>query len=113
MALANAQIQASDIDAAISTLETGLSQVGDNPDYHAMLGALLQQKGRHDAAVQHYVVALRQTPDNANWLVGLGVSLQALNNRAAAIEAYQRAMDLGLPSSLSQFTRDRLRQLGQ
>ena len=113
VALANAQIQASDIDAAISTLETGLSQVGDNADYHAMLGALLQQKGRHDAAVQHYVLALRQTPDNANWLVGLGVSLQALNNRAAAIEAYQRAMDLGLPSSLSQFTRDRLRQLGQ
>ena len=63
--------------------------------------------------MQHYVTALRQQPDASNWLVGLGVSLQAQGNNQGAAEAFQRALDLGLPASLSQFTRERLQQLSR
>lgn len=110
-ALAQAQLMSKEIDAAAVTLERGLPVAGENAEYHALLAAAMQQQARHSEAVQHYVVALRQLPDTSNWLVGLGVSLQALNNTAGAAEAYQRALDLGLPASLSQFTRDKLNQL--
>ena len=86
---------------------------GDNAAYHALLATALQQQSRHAEAVQHYVTALRQQPDSSNWLVGLGVSLQAQGNTQGAAEAYQRALDLGLPASLSQFARDRLQQVNR
>ena len=110
-ALAHAQLMGKEVDAAAATLERGLPAAGENAEYQALLAAVLQQQARHAEAVQHYVVALRQWPDTSNWLVGLGVSLQALNNTASAVEAYQRALDLGLPASLSQFTRDQLNQI--
>jgi len=97
----------------VETLERGLSLAGENAEYQAMLAAALQQQGRHADAVQHYVVALRQFPDAANWLVGLGVSLQAQNNNSGAAEAYQRALELGLPTSLAQYAREKLNQLGR
>lgn len=110
-ALAHAQLMGKEVDAAAATLERGLPAAGENAEYQALLAAVLQQQARHNEAVQHYVVALRQLPDASNWLVGLGVSLQALNNNDGAAEAYQRALDLGLPASLSQFARDKLNQL--
>jgi len=111
--LAHAQLISKEPDAAVETLERGLSLAGENAEYQAMLAAALQQQGRHADAVQHYVVALRQFPDAANWLVGLGVSLQAQNNNSGAAEAYQRALELGLPTSLAQYAREKLNQLGR
>lgn len=110
-ALAQAQLMGKEVNSAVATLERGLPIAEENAEYQALLAAALQQQGRHAEAVRHYVVALRQLPDTSNWLVGLGVSLQALNNTVGAAEAYQRALDLGLPASLSQFTRDKLNQL--
>ena len=112
-ALAQMQLLSRDTEQAVTTLERGLSAAGDNAPYHALMATALQQQSRHAEAVQHYVVALRQQPDSSNWLVGLGVSLQAQGNTQGAAEAYQRALDLGLPASLSQFTRERLQQVNR
>ncbi len=112
-ALAQMQLLSRDSEQAVATLERGLTAAGDNAAYHALLATALQQQSRHAEAVQHYVVALRQQPDSSNWLVGLGVSLQAQGHTQGAAEAYQRAMDLGLPVSLSQFARDRLQQVSR
>ena len=109
--LAQAQLLARDAESAVTTLERGLPQAGENAEYHALLAAALQQQDRHADAVQHYLVALRQFPDAANWLVGLGVSLQATRNPQGAAEAYQHGIELGLPSALTQFARERLEQL--
>ena len=111
MALAHAQLLTHEVDEALATLEQGLPIAGENAEYHALLAAVLQQKVRHAEAVQHYVLALRQVPDAANWLVGLGVSLQALNNAQGAAEAFARAIELGLPASLSRFAQSRLEQV--
>jgi MSHA biogenesis protein MshN len=113
MALSHVLVQSNDLESAIDTLQKGLSSAGNNADYHAFLAALLQRQGRHEEATQHYLTALRQAPDASNWLVGLAISLQAQNMNVGAAEAYQRAIDLGLPASLSQFAQDRLRQLGR
>lgn len=112
-ALAQMQLLGGDTEQAVTTLERGLLAAGDNAAYHALLATALQQQSRHAEAVTHYVVALRQQPDASNWLVGLGVSLQAQGQAQGAAEAYQRALDLGLPASLSQFARDRLQQVSR
>lgn len=113
MALSHVLVQSNELESAIDTLQKGLPSAGNNSDYHAFLAALLQRQGRHEEATQHYLTALRQAPDASNWLVGLAISLQAQNMNVGAAEAYQRAIDLGLPASLSQFAQDRLRQLGR
>ncbi len=112
-ALAQMQLLGNETEQAVGTLERGLPAAGDNPGYQALLATALQQQSRHAEAVQHYVTALRQQPDASNWLVGLGVSLQAQGNTQGAAEAFQRALDLGLPASLSQFARERLQQLSR
>ena len=112
-ALAQMQLLGKETEQAVVTLERGLPAAGDNAGYQALLATALQQQSRHAEAVQHYVTALRQQPEASNWLVGLGVSLQAQGNSQGAAEAFQRALDLGLPASLSQFTRERLQQLSR
>ncbi len=112
-ALAQMQLLGQEAEQAVATLERGLPAAGDNAGYQALLATALQQQSRHAEAVQHYVTALRQQPDASNWLVGLGVSLQAQGNTQGAAEAFQRALDLGLPASLSQFARERLQQLSR
>ena len=112
-ALAQMQLLGRESEQAVTTLERGLLAAGDNAAYHALLAAALQQQAHHTEAVAHYVIALRQQPDSSNWLVGLGVSLQAQGQLSSAAEAYQRALDLGLPASLSQFARDRLQQVSR
>jgi MSHA biogenesis protein MshN len=112
-ALAQMQLLGRETEQAVTTLERGLLAAGDNAAYHALLATALQQQAHHTEAVAHYVIALRQQPDSSNWLVGLGVSLQAQGQLSSAAEAYQRALDLGLPASLSQFARDRLQQVSR
>lgn len=113
MSLAHAYLQSTDIDSAIGVLQKGLAAAADDPDYHALLAALLQRKSQHEEAVKHYVTALRKIPDSANWLVGLAISLQAQQQFIGAAEAYQRAIDLGLSPQLAQFSQERLRQMGR
>lgn len=113
MSLAHAHMQSAELESAIDVMQKGLTAAGDDPDYHALLAALLQRKSLHEEAVRHYVTALRKLPESANWLVGLAISLQAQRQFVGAAEAYQRAIDLGVSPQLAQFSQERLRQIGR
>lgn len=110
MALARVQVANAAKGQALATLEQGLSNAGDNPEYHAFVAALMQTQGRHDEAAQHYITALRSDPSMPSWLVGAGISLQAGNQMRDAAEAFQRAIDTGeLSVEVAQFAGQQLK----
>jgi MSHA biogenesis protein MshN len=110
MALARVQVANAAKGQALATLEQGLPNAGDNPEYHAFVAALMQTQGRHDEAAQHYITALRSDPSMPNWLVGAGISLQAGNQMRDAAEAFQRAIDTGeLTVEVAQFAGQQLK----
>ena len=91
LTLARLQVESGDVGGAIHLLEADHSSARDEPQFHALLAALLLRVERYDDAVQHYLVALRSDPANANWLLGVGVALEGVGKHVDAAEAYRRA----------------------
>lgn len=111
MALARLEVERGDVATGLATLNRGLPNAGDDPEYHAFMAALLQRTNRHAEAIEHYQVALRQR-EAANWLVGLGISLEGANRAREAEQIYRRAQQSNaLPSDLQEFVAQRLLQL--
>lgn len=111
MALARLEVERGDVAAGLATLNRGMQNAGDDPEYHAFMAALLQRANRHAEAIEHYQIALRQR-EAANWLVGLGISLEGANRAREAEQIYRRAQQSNaLPSDLQDFVSQRLQQL--
>jgi MSHA biogenesis protein MshN len=112
--LARVKVEKGDVPGAIQLLEASSRGAGrDDPQTHALLGALLLRVLRYEESVQHYLVALRTDPGNTSWLVGAGVGLEATGKTSDAAEAYRRAASApGLTPDLAGFLNDRLVRLG-
>ena len=114
MTLARLNVDAGDTDGAIELLERRQASARDDPQYHALLGALLLRVRRYEDAVQHYLVALRSDPANVSWLVGVGVAFEGVGNLANATEAYRRADDsAGLSPETAKFLAERLARISR
>ena len=112
LALARLKVESGDSNGAIALLEAGRAAARDEPQYHALLGALLLRAQRHDEAVQHYLIALRSDPSNVRWLVGAGVALEGVGKQADAAEAYRRAEgSSSLTPEMASFLSERLARL--
>jgi MSHA biogenesis protein MshN len=102
-----------DAEGALKLMQDGLPAAGEDPQYHALLAALLLRAQRYDESIPHYLVALRSDPANASWLVGVGVALEAVGKKADAAEAYRRADGTEhLAPEVAKFIDDRLAQIG-
>jgi len=113
LALARLKVESGDSGGAVQLLEAGRAAARDEPQYHALLAALLLRDQRYDEAVQHYLVALRSDPANVSWLVGAGVALEGVGKPADAAEAYRRAEgSSNLTSETATFLSERLARLG-
>lgn len=113
MVLARLEVERGELTGAINTLVGALPYVGQDPEYHAFLAALLQRESRHKEAVDYYRVALQAVPGNAVWMMGMGMSLRASNQIADAREAFQRAAESRqLNAELQAFVERQLRELG-
>ena len=112
MNLARLQASRKQPDAAIAAAQRALPVAGEDPDFHALLAALLQQKGKHGEAADHYLIALRSDPMRATWLVGAAISLQSTGRGSDAAKAYQRALDTGdLSPAVTEFALQNLAKL--
>ena len=112
MALARLQVDRGNNQAAIDTLQKGITYAQGNADYHAFLAALLQRQQRHEEAIAQYRAALGLRPQSGVWLMGLGMSLQSLNRNTEARDAYRSAKASGtLKPDLQAFVDQRLQQL--
>ncbi len=110
-ALSLARLQASrgDVEAAVRTMQGGLSGRGVNADYRAAYAAWLAQLNQHAEAARQYEMALKQHPGQGAWWAGLGLAQAAQGMKEASHSAYERALKAGnLPPSLEAFVRSKL-----
>jgi MSHA biogenesis protein MshN len=114
LALARLKVDSGDASGAIQLLEAGQANARNEPQYHALLAALLLRAQRYDEAAQHYLVALRSDPANPSWLVGVGVAFEGVGKQADAAEAYRRAdRAANLTPEMANFLSERLARLGR
>jgi MSHA biogenesis protein MshN len=114
MLLARLQIDRSELQPAIDTLERSMAAGSDQSDYQAFIAALKQRAGRHKEAVNHYVAALKKAPNKGIWWMGMGISLQGDSRTVEARDAYIKAKMSGeLPSELVAFVDQRIAQLSR
>lgn len=112
MLLARLQVEAGDVPGGLRTLEGSLPFARSEPDYHGVMGTLLQMQGRHSEAIAHYVSATRLAPEAGRWLLGLGMSLEEEKRPGEAKEAYRRARDSGsLARDHQAFVDQKLKQI--
>lgn len=98
-----------DLAGAIGVLESAQPPVAADPDYHALLAALLQRAGNHDAAADTYAALVGVQPDHGLWWMGLGLSLEGAGRPGAALDAYTRAArDVRLTQDVARFVRERI-----
>jgi MSHA biogenesis protein MshN len=114
LTLARLDVEAGDVGGAIELLERRQASARGDPQYHALLGALLLRVRRYEDAVQHYLVALRSDPANATWLVGAGVAFEGVGNMSDATAAYRRAEgSASLNPESAKFLAERLARMGR
>jgi MSHA biogenesis protein MshN len=92
MSLARVQVERSQIDQALKTMQANLPQAEGRADYQAFYAALLQRQGRHKEAVNHYQIATQLAPNSGVWLMGLAISLQQVQRSEDAKATYQKAL---------------------
>jgi MSHA biogenesis protein MshN len=113
LSLARMRAETGDARGAIRLLDGVRASAGDDPQYHAVLAALLLDDRRYEEAAQHYLVALRADPANTRWLVGIGVAWENSGKPAQALEAYRRADAApALQPEVASFIAERMARLG-
>ena len=106
-------LQAGRVAAAVQALRvTPLPDVAKDHEYHALLGALLQEAGDYPAAVATYRQLLEYSSAEPLWWIGLAISLDQSGAAVKAKQAYQQALDLpGLQVDLQNYAHNRLQAL--
>lgn len=109
---ARLKLDRSDPVSALDVLKRSEVHAGSNPEYQALMAAVLQRLSRHGEAAERFRAALVLQPGTGIWQMGLGVSLQALERPVEAIEAFKRARDgTGLTPELRAFVDERVAEL--
>lgn len=96
-------------DEALGVLEQGRNGAANDPEYHALAGAIYQQRGEPAKAAEAYSSALAMEPRQGAWWLGLGISLEQTGDRAGAGRAYEQAKTLQLEPVLRRYVEERLR----
>lgn len=97
---------------ALFYLERALPDIREDPEYHALVAALLQREERHREAILFYRNVLNVNADNGLWWMGLGISLEATGSGQMALSAYRRArQDSSLSASVARYLDGRISQL--
>lgn len=110
MSLARVQVERSQMDQALKTMQVNLPQAEGRADYQAFYAALLQRQGRHKEAVDHYQIATQLAPNSGVWLMGLAISLQEVQRSEDAKAAYRKALATQtLSSELTAFVEQKLK----
>lgn len=99
---------------ALFYLERALPDVHADPEYHALVAAVLQREERHQEAIMFYRNVLTINADNGIWWMGLGISLEATGAGQQALSAYRRArQDNTISTSVAKYLDSRIIQLNR
>ena len=108
---ARALLASGSLERAVATLEQEVPPVSENIQYRVTLATLQQQAGNSLEAARHWSSLIALDDSRAAWWVGLAIALETRGELAGAVKAYgQAALLPGLPPSLADYVRERLKR---
>lgn len=100
--------------SALRILEDHRAASSGDPEYAALLAALLQKAARHEEAAQIYEQLLTLDQQAGDWWVGLGIAQDGLGRPTEALQAFQRARETGtISAALADYSDRRIAELQQ
>jgi len=107
--LARIHFEQGDAGTALQVLARGQPALEDDPDYYALLAAILQRQAKHLEAADIYGRLLRFDPQRGVWWGGFGISMEALGRPVEARNAFERAQrDASAPANLRRYAAERV-----
>lgn len=109
---ARALLASGSLERAVATLAQEVPPVSGHVEYRVTLATLQQQAGNSLEAARHWSSLIALDDSRAAWWVGLAIALETRGELAGAVKAYgQAALLPGLPPSLADYVRERLKRL--
>ena len=101
------------LEQALAWLQQAQPDISVDPDYYALMAAVLQRRKDYPDAGQLYRRLVEIQPANGVWWIGLGISLEGTGHSAEALQAYANARkDRTLTADLSHYIDTRIKTLG-
>lgn len=89
-----------------------MPSISEDPEYHALYAATLQNLSKHEQAALTYRNLVQVQPNNGIWWMGLAISLEAISRKKDAMFAYRNALNGQLLTPDTQrFILERIRYL--
>ena len=99
-------------DRALHYLKQARPDVTVEPDYYALMAAILQRQENYTEAARLYLRLVQIDPTNSIWWMGLGISYEGYGRANDALQAYKRAQrDNNLAMDVAKFIQQRIRFL--
>lgn len=112
MLLARLQADRNALPIALDTMLKTLPYAEKQPEYLAIVAALMQRQNNHQEAIDYYRKALQLKPHAGVWLMGMGISMRALQQNIEAREAFKSALDSNsLSTELQAYVSQQLKEL--
>lgn len=112
MLLARLQADRNALPIALDTMLKTLPYAQKQPEYLAIVAALMQRQNNHQEAIDYFRKALQLKPHAGVWLMGMGISLHATQQNTEAREAFKRALESNsLSNELQAYVSQQLKEL--
>ena len=103
-----------ELKRALAMLAHVKPQLQDDPQYYALLAAILQKGQDYLRSGEIYQKLVQYNPGNGVWWAGLGISLDGVGQRAQALQAFRKATaDPSIPSNLRTYVSTRIKALAK
>ncbi len=101
-----------ELKRALAMLAHIKPQLQDDPDYYALMAAILQKGQDFLRAGEIYQKLVQYNPGNGVWWAGLGISLDGVGHSAQALQAFKKATtDPSIPRNLRAYVSTRIKAL--
>ena len=101
------------LEQALAWLRQAQPDIAVDPDYYALMAAVLQRRKDYPDAGELYRRLVEIRPANGLWWMGLGISLEGTGHSAEALHAYAKARkDQALAPDLARYIDTRIKTLG-